>query len=97
MPQFVRLHRLTSKGATDIGDFKSHLEDFRKVQKEMGVRLIASYACLGEYDFVSIIDVPDDETAFKLSAQLGCMGNISTVTMKAMATEEFASLTHKLK
>jgi uncharacterized protein with GYD domain len=59
----------------------------------MGSKVIASYACLGEYDFVSIIDAPDDETVFKLSAQLGCRGNISTITMKAMPTEKFAELT----
>jgi uncharacterized protein with GYD domain len=96
MPEFVRLHKLTAKGAGSIGDFGKHLAEFRKIQKDAGVKLIASYACLGEYDFVSIIDVPDDETAFKLSAQLGCKGNISTITMKAMPTEKFAELTANL-
>ncbi len=92
MVEFVRLHKLTSKGAANIKDFKKSLGEFRKVQSEMGVKIIASYACLGEYDFVSIIDAPSDETAFKLSAVLGEGGIISTVTMKAMKTEEFAEM-----
>lgn len=96
MVEYVRLHKLTARGAADIKDFKKSLNGFRKVQDEMGVKLLASYACLGEYDFVSIIEVPDDETAFKLSAVLGKMGNISTVTMKAMKTEEFAEMSSKI-
>jgi uncharacterized protein with GYD domain len=92
MVDYVRLHKLTSKGATDIKDFKKSLGKFREIQEEMGVKIISSYACLGEYDFVSIIDAPDDETVFKLSAVLGEGGIISTVTMKAMKTEDFAEM-----
>jgi uncharacterized protein with GYD domain len=95
MPEFVRLHRLTSTGAAELGDFKKSLEEFRELQEKMGVKLIASYACLGDYDFVSIINAPDDETAFELSARLGRRGNISTVTMKAMPIERFADMTEK--
>ncbi|MFQ5800131.1 MAG: GYD domain-containing protein [Candidatus Hydrothermarchaeales archaeon] len=96
MVEFVRLHKLTSKGATNIRDFKKNLDEFRKLQEEMGVKIIASYACLGEYDFVSIINAPDDESAFKLSVVLGEKGNISTVTMKAMKTDEFAEMTSNM-
>jgi uncharacterized protein with GYD domain len=96
MPEFVRLHKLTGKGAREIKDFKKSLKEFRAVQEKMGVKLITSYACLGEYDFISIIDAPDDKTAFKLSARLGELGNISTVTMKAMRTEQFADLASEL-
>jgi uncharacterized protein with GYD domain len=96
MVEFVRLHKLTAKGAANIKDFKKSLDEFRKLQEEMGVKIIASYACLGEYDFISIIDAPDDETAFKLSAVLGEKGNISTVTMKAMRTEKFAKMASNL-
>jgi uncharacterized protein with GYD domain len=92
MAEFVRLHKLTAKGAANIKDFKKSLEEFRMLQEKMGVKVIASYACLGEYDFVSIIDAPDDEAAFKLSAVLGEAGSISTVTMKSMKTDDFADM-----
>ncbi len=96
MPIFVRLHRLTSKGASDIKNFKKSLNDIRAIQKKLKIKLIASYACLGKYDFVSIIEAPDDKTAFKVSAAIGRKGNISTVTMKAMTTDEFAEMTTRL-
>jgi len=96
MPAFVRLHKLTSKGASDIRNFKKNLEDMRSLQDKMGIKLIASYACLGEYDFVSIIEAPDDEAAIKLSATMGGKGNISTVTMRAMPTEKFADMTTEI-
>ncbi len=96
MPYFVRLHKLTAKGASDIGNFKKKLQELRSLQDETGIKLIASYACLGEYDFVSIIEAPDDEAAFKLSAAIGSGGNIATTTMKAMPTDDFADLTASL-
>jgi uncharacterized protein with GYD domain len=92
MVEFVRLHKLTAKGAANIKDFKRSLGEFRKLQEELGVKIITSYACLGEYDFVSIIDAPSDEAAFKLSAALGKAGSVSTVTMKAMKTDDFAEM-----
>ncbi|MEE9594436.1 MAG: GYD domain-containing protein [Candidatus Hydrothermarchaeales archaeon] len=96
MPYFVRLHKLTSKGASGIGNLKKNLGEIRSLQDEAGIKIIASYACLGEYDFVSIIEAPDDEAAFKLSAAIGGMGNIATTTMKAMPTDDFAELTTSL-
>jgi uncharacterized protein with GYD domain len=94
MVAFVRLHKLTSKGSADIRDFKKSLEEYRKGLKEMGVKVIASYACMGEYDFVSIIDAPDDEAAFK--ASLANKGIVTTATMKAMKTDEFAEMTSNM-
>ncbi len=94
MPEFVRLHKLTPKGAKDIKDFKKLLGEYRKRQKERGVKVIASYACLGKYDFISIIDAPDDKTAFIDS--LDSKETVSTITMKAMKTEEFAEMTSKM-
>ncbi len=96
MPIFVRLHRLTAKGAQGLKDFEKSLKEFRKIQEGMGIKVIASYAMLGEYDFISIVDAPSDEAAFKISAVLGSMGNISTVTMRAMPIEEFAKMTKEL-
>lgn len=96
MVVFVRLHRLTSKGAAKMKDLKSSLDEYRELQEEMGVKVLASYACLGEYDFVSVIDAPDDETVFKLSAVIGEKGIISTVTMRAIKTEDFVKIASKI-
>lgn len=82
--------------ATDIKNFKKNLVEIRALQKKMKVKVLASYACLGKYDFVSIIEAPDDETAFKLSAAIGGKGNISTLTMRCITTDKFAEMTTKL-
>ncbi len=92
MPVYVRLHKLTAKGAQGIKDFENSLKESRKKQESMGIKVIASYATLGEYDFVSIVDAPSDEAAFKISAVLGSIGVVSTVTMRAMPTEKFAEM-----
>ncbi len=96
MPLFVRLHKLTAKGAQELKDFEKTLKEFRKIQEGMGIKVVASYATLGEYDLVSIVDAPSDEAAFRISAVLGTIGNVSTVTMRAMPIEEFTKMTKTL-
>ncbi len=96
MSVYVRFHNLTGQGQGTLRNFKNNLAETRKLQEDMGVKIIASYATLGEYDFVSIVEAPDDETAFKISAAIGAKGSIATKTLKAMPIEEFAELTTKL-
>ncbi len=93
MPYYVRLINLTEQGARNIKGLKRMLAEIRKTQEDMGIKLVASYATMGEYDFVSVIEAPDDEIAFKISAVLATRGNVRTKTLKAISTDDFAELT----
>jgi uncharacterized protein with GYD domain len=49
---------------------------------------MAQYAVLGSYDFVSIVEAPDNETAAHLSIDLGSRGSVDLMTLPAMPTTE---------
>jgi len=51
---------------------------------------------MGEYDYVGIGEVPNDETAVALALALGSQGNARTTTLKAFTKEEFAEIVKKL-
>ncbi|WP_458189447.1 GYD domain-containing protein [Haladaptatus sp. NG-WS-4] len=65
--------------------------DLRTELREYGVELEGSYAVLGEYDFLVILDAPDRDAVFKSSIALENQG-LDTQTMEIIPIEEFASL-----
>ena len=91
MPYFISLSNLTEQGRKTI---KSRPERVRDVNKEivsMGGKIIAQYATLGPYDFVTIIEAPSDEAVLSISVELGARGTISIMTMPAIEIDRFIS------
>src|SRR5207245_10580406 len=59
----------------------------RKVNADvqrMGARVVAQYAVLGPYDFVTIIEAPDNATISRVSVELGARGGVAGMTMAAI-------------
>src|SRR5437879_8796926 len=66
----------------------------RKVNADvqrMGPRVVAQYAVLGPYDFVTIIEAPDNATISRVSVELGARGGVAGMTMAAIPLDEFIS------
>ena len=59
--------------------------------EKMGAKVVEQYAVLGEYDFINILEAPDNETISKVSIELGARGTIQLVTLAAISIEELAS------
>jgi len=55
----------------------------------MGVKILAQYALLGPYDFVNILEAPDNKTIARVAIELGSRGTLQTMTMAAMSIDEF--------
>jgi len=55
----------------------------------MGAKVIAQYAILGMYDFLSILEAPDNDTIAKVSTELGSRGTIQLMTLSAIPVYEF--------
>ena len=66
----------------------------RKVNRELsrrGARVIAQYAVLGPYDFVTILEAPDNETVSSISIEMGARGSVQMMTMPAIPLDAFIS------
>jgi uncharacterized protein with GYD domain len=48
---------------------------------------------VGEYDLVTVVDFPDDETATATLLQVGALGNIRSNTLRAFNAEEMGAIT----
>jgi uncharacterized protein with GYD domain len=54
------------------------------------------YFTMGEYDFVAIIDMPDEENMVEILMKLNAMDNFETKTLKAWTDSEFVKMVSKL-
>jgi uncharacterized protein with GYD domain len=89
MPNYVILSNLTDEGRKTIKEKPARILEVNKEIENMGVKVLKQYALLGSYDFVSIVEAPDNETVMKMSVELGSRGSIQMMTLPALAVEEF--------
>lgn len=89
MPTYVMLTNLTTWGRKTAKERPERIKEVNKEVEEMGVRIIGQYATLGPYDFVNIIDAPDDATISRVAVELGSRGTLETMTMSAITLNEF--------
>jgi uncharacterized protein with GYD domain len=86
---YVMLSSLSESGRKVIRERPGWI---RKVNRELagkGVTVLAQYALLGPYDFVTIVEAPDNETVSSVSIELGARGSVQMMTMPAIPLDSF--------
>ncbi len=89
MPIYIMLSTLTDEGRKTIKKHPERIEGVNREIELMGGNVLAQYAVLGQYDFVSIIDAPNNEAIAKISIEFGSRGTVSIVTIPAIPVDEF--------
>lgn len=84
MPNYILLMSLSQEGqkaVLDNPDFIAQAADDVHVNDVTGLGL---YAVLGQYDFVGIINAPDNESAARYSLQFGVRAESDITTLPAV-------------
>ncbi len=88
MPVYVMLTTLTDEGMKTLKHKPERIQEVDKeVMERFGVKVLAQYMVMGPYDFVNILEAPDNDTIVKLAIELGSRGTIRTLTMPAIEVE----------
>jgi len=82
------LTSLTDEGRKTIKGNPKRIQEVNKEVEAMGVKILSQYALLGPYDFINIIDAPDNKAISKIALELGSRGTLQTLTMAAMTIDE---------
>jgi uncharacterized protein with GYD domain len=90
MAHYVILSKLTDEGRKTIKEKPGRIFEVNKELEAMGVKVKEQFAVLGPYDFVNIVEAPDNETVMKMSVELGARGSVELLTLPAITAEEFA-------
>ena len=91
MPTYIMLTRLTADGVKTLKDNPTRVHEVNREVEQLGVKVVNQWATLGEYDFVSVVEAPDEKTMAKLSVEMGSRGTVMNETLTAIDAEEFTS------
>ena len=91
MALFVMLTNLTADGVKTLKANPNRVGEVNKEVEQIGAKVVAQYATLGRYDFVTIVEAADEKTMAKVSVELGSRGTMTSETMAAMPSDELAS------
>ena len=59
--------------------------------EQLGVTVTAQWAVLGQYDFVNVVEAPDEKTIARVSMELGSRGTAHYETLSAIPVDDFIS------
>jgi len=94
MAHYIILSTLTDEGRKTLKDNPERILEVNRELETMGVTVKEQYAVLGPYDFVNIVEAPDNETVMKMSVEIGSRGTVQLLSLAAMPVSE---LINKLK
>ena len=86
---YVMLSTLSESGRKVLRERPGWIRKVNADVQRMGARVVAQYAVLGPYDFVTVIDAPDNATISRISVELGARGCVQMMTMAAIPLDEF--------
>lgn len=83
---------LSTLGPHGAATLQEHPERLKAVNSEveaMGVKVLDQYALLGPYDFLNILDAPDEATMAKVATTLAARGTLKSTTLTAIPIDDF--------
>ena len=92
MATYIVLGNYTHQGMDKIKGAPARIDTAREVMHKLGAELKQWYLVTGQYDFVLILEAPNEETVAKLMLAIGSHGNIRTQTSRAFTEEEFRQI-----
>jgi uncharacterized protein with GYD domain len=92
MPHYIALWRFTQKGIENIKQGPSRLDAGKKAIEAAGGKLKGFYLTMGQYDAISIVELPNDEALAKVALATASQGNIRGETLRAFTEEEYRKL-----
>ncbi|MEW6141778.1 MAG: GYD domain-containing protein [Chloroflexota bacterium] len=87
MPLYVMLTNLTEEGRKTIKEKPERIKEVNKEVEAMGVKILNQWALLGPYDFLNILDAPNNEAIARVAVELSARGTLSTQTMPAISVD----------
>ena len=92
MATYIMLSTLTDEGRKTLKERPERLQEVNREIEAMGARVTQQYAVLGGYDFINIMEAPDNETVARISVELGSRGTVTLTTLAAIPVDQFTQM-----
>jgi uncharacterized protein with GYD domain len=88
MPYYVMLTKLTDHGRKTLMKNPGRIWEVNKEVENMGAKILNQYAILGEYDFINILEAPNNTVIARVASALGSRGTLEPLTFAAITIED---------
>jgi uncharacterized protein with GYD domain len=89
MPKFIMLSTLGPEGAATLRENPERVRAVNAEVEALGVQVLEQFALLGPYDFLNVLEAPDEVTMAKVALVLGARGTLKTLTLPAIPVDDF--------
>ena len=89
LPLYIMLSTLSESGRKVLRRRPGWIRKVNLDVRRMGARVVSQYALLGPYDFLTIVEAPDNAAISRVSVELGARGGAAGMTMAAIPLDEF--------
>ncbi len=91
MPTYLMLTTLTPEGVQTVKNNPQRIKEVNREIEQLGAKVVAQWATLGQFDFINVVEAPDDATIARVSMELGSRGTGRYETLSAIPIDDFIS------
>jgi uncharacterized protein with GYD domain len=89
VPTYIMLSTLSPEGVQTIKNNPSRIREVNREVEQLGATVKAQWATLGQFDFVNVVEAPDENTMARVSLELGSRGTARYETLSAIPIDDF--------
>jgi uncharacterized protein with GYD domain len=96
MPTYIRLTNLTADGFEEIEESATRTEQMKAMANEMGGEIKDVYLTMGDFDFVTVAEFPNDQMYTQFALRFAERGMADTDTLKALDETEYLNIVQSM-
>jgi uncharacterized protein with GYD domain len=89
MPTYILLTTLTPEGVQTLKNNPARIREVNREVEQLGATVTAQWATLGRFDFINVLEAPDEVTIARVSLELGSRGTGRYETLTAIPVDDF--------
>jgi uncharacterized protein with GYD domain len=86
---FLLLSSLSPQGLQTLATTPERLLEVNREIERLGGRVVKQWALLGAYDFLSVVEAPNQGVISQITVELASRGSASFETLTALTVEEY--------
>jgi uncharacterized protein with GYD domain len=91
MPTYVMLTTLGPDGWATVRENPERIREVTKEVESMGLKVVAQYGLLGQWDFLNVIEAPDEASVARAAISLASRGTMRTMTLQAVPIDDLVA------
>jgi uncharacterized protein with GYD domain len=89
VPTYIMVSRLSPEGVQTIKNNPQRIKEVNREIEQLGAEVKAQWATLGQFDFVNVVEAPDEQTMARISLELGSRGTAKYESLPAIPIDDF--------